>query len=403
MKQKLANYLKLGILFFGISLLLFGCQSDDQIIVHDEHSHLEKGRIENFSKLNSFVETLNKKPNDEVGSKTTSLETANGFDIINDQDLYIQEKDGVETFSIPIHKHHQKAKTFSNLIVSFSDTEPTQAFILTYHPEDTYIQAVSTNEQTPFLGNISKEIVNYDGSLEYLKIGEAEDCETFTIRYCTFGEETGNVHIGGSNCTEGYYWDESVTICNDDEYSLQDIPYATGGNPVENSTNSGDYSTSGTNSGDTTTQNPLVVPNPPRTFSIVNIDAMSLEMTEWLNQPENIEFKEEMIKFLDEEGHLPNTDLEAYLLVKSESSSTQWQDYSGSFNNIPSLQFSQIRHEVDYSRGYTYTEVKLLNGDTILYGDFARTIDEDGNSFTTEPDERIFYNSKEKQATFHNS
>jgi hypothetical protein len=399
MKQKLVNYFKLGILFLGISLLVFGCQSDDQIIVKDENSHLQKGRIENFSKLSSFVEKLNKKPKDEVDGKTTSLEATNGFDIIYDQDLYIQEKDGVETFSIPIHKHNQKGKTFSNLIVSFSDTETTEAFILTYHPNDEYLLAIETNEQAPFLGSVSTESINYDGSLDYLK-STGIDCRTVTIKYCNWGEENGDVHLGGDNCTEGYYWFETVTVCTDDEPTLLDIPASTGGNPVENSSNSGDYSTSGTNSGDSTTQDPMVVPNPPRTLTRLDIDGMSLEMTEWLNQLENFDFKEGMMKFLEEEGHLPDTELEAYLLIKSESSTTPWADYSGNFNNIPSLAYTQIRHEVDYTFGYNYTEFKLTNGDTILFGDFAQTIDEDGNYFTAEPDVRRYYKSKEHKRLY---
>ncbi|MFK7749246.1 MAG: hypothetical protein AB8B65_12695, partial [Kordia sp.] len=234
MKQKFANYLKLGILLFGITIFLHSCQNDEPI-AKNEHSFLKKGKIENYSKLNTFVEKLKEKPTAAIDSKTTSLETTNGFDILYDQDMYIQEYDGTETFSIPIYKNNQLGGTFSNLIVKFSDTEPTEAFILNYDPDDEYINEVVNDDQTPFVGIISSEPVVYNGSLDNLK--STGGCTTMTIKYCNFeATEDGNIHgethLGGKNCSPGYYWFVTYIICYGDDFpQLVDVPLPGGGNP----------------------------------------------------------------------------------------------------------------------------------------------------------------------------
>ncbi|PTX60225.1 hypothetical protein C8N46_107232 [Kordia periserrulae] len=374
MKQKLANYLKLGILFFGISLLVLGCQSDDQTIVNDENSHLQKGRIENFSKLNSFVEILNKKPKDEVDGKTTSLETTNGFDVIYDQDLYIQEENGVETFSIPIHKHNQKAKTFSNLIISFSDTEPTEAFILTYHPSDDYLMTVTTNEQAPFQGSISSEPVNYDGSLDNLK-SNGLDCRTVKLKYCNWGEQPGDFHVGGDNCTVGYYWFEYVTICFDDEPSLVDIPTSSGGSDSSPSGNNPDYSTAGSSNTNTTNDEPAVVPNIPRTYNRLQIDDLSLEVTEWLNNNPLVE--EELIDFLEENNWSEGAKEEVRLTLLEESIADNEWDYSqtGKFNGHEALRYIAVAERYDHKM------YKLASGHTLCESTIRRIINpEDANT-----------------------
>ncbi|AXG70014.1 hypothetical protein KORDIASMS9_02243 [Kordia sp. SMS9] len=399
MKQKFANYFKLGILLVGLSLFLQGCQDDDQLVVQNEHSHLQKGRIENYSKLNSFVEKIKKKSDTITDGKTTSLEQINGFDILYNQDMFIQDENGLTTFSIPIYKHNQEGKTFSNLIVKFSDTAPTEAFILNYYPTDAYMDAAAVDEQTPFAGKINSEPVSYDGSLDHIK-SLGEDCTTIIVKYCNFGEEDGGVHLGGQNCTVGYYWFETYTLCPDDEPSLVDTPSSPGGSGTESTTNPIDYSNAGTSSNTTsiTTQNPVVVPNVPDIYNDLGID-IPLEMLEWVNRPENEDFKQEIKDLLNEEDPINRKELEAYLLIKSETSDTPWQDYSGTFRNVTSLPYSQIRHEIDNVKGYTYTEYKLNNGDTILDGDFAQTIT-NGVSHTAEPLPIIFYNSKEDKRLF---
>lgn len=350
-------------------LLLFANCETDEVISGTENSLLKKGRLENYSELATYVEKLQHQDDSSISTKDSSLEINNGFNILYDQDMFIQEIDSSITYSIPIYKNNQLGGTFSNLVVRFSDTEPTEAFILNYEPTDEYIDAVSINEQTPFEGNVSSESIDYDGSLDSLE--KAGGCVTVTTKYCDWdNNQHGDTHLGGDNCTPGYYWYVTTTICFGDEPSLVDVPTPGSGNPSAT-----DYiytpSTGGGSNGGTV-HPPIVVPNVPKTFSKLNIDGLSLETTEWLNQPESYLFKQEMMNFLEEDDPLNRNELEAYLMIKSESSNVNWQNSSGYFNNIPTLHFSQLRHMTD-AKGYIYTEFKLDNGDVLMRGDFSET------------------------------
>ena len=121
---------------------------------------------------------------------------------------------------------------------------------------------------------------------------------------------------------------------------------------------------------------------------MLGIDGITLEMNEWLE--ENLDFKIEMEKFLIEENQYENTDLEIRLMIQSESSDVLWTPYIGSYNNIPSLGYTHIRH-LTYPSGHNYTEFKLTSGDIILAGDF-------GTPF--ESNEGTYYYSKDIKRLF---
>jgi len=387
MKQKILNCLKFGILVFGISLVLFNCQTDnsDELIStpKGENSFLKKGKLADYNQLSTYVEELKNRRTSTNDNKKSSLEDINGFDILYDQDMFIQEVDSSVTFSIPIHKNNQLGGTFSNLVVRFSDTEPTEALILNYYPNNEYIDAVALDNRTPFAGSISSELVDYDGSLDNLKINKSNalDCIIVTTKYCDYENgRHGAVHLGGDNCTPGFYWYVTSTVCHDDVPTLADIPTPGSGNP--SASDYIDYATAGggISSGGGTVHPPIVVPSVPRTYSGLNIDGLSIEMTDWLNRSENREFKNEMMDFLLEADPLTRNELEAYLMLKSESSQVPWSNSSGYFNNISTLGFTHLRHMSD-AKGYIYTEFKLTNGDIIMRGDFSETNEPRGLTF----------------------
>ena len=304
MKQNFLNYLKLGILVFGISIFLFNCQQEtvDEIITapKGENSFLKKGRLENYSQLSTYVEKLNNQRIATNDSRKSSLEDTNGFDILYDQDMYIQEVDSFVTYSIPIYKRNQLGGTFSNLVVRFSDTEPTEALILNYYPTNEYLDAVALDISTPFSGSISSESVDYDGSLDNLKNSKSNalDCTIITTKYCDYDEgEHGDVHLGGDNCTPGYYWYVTTTVCYDDEPTLADIPTPGSGDPSASDYVNYDNAGGGFSNGGSAVHPPITVPNVPRTHTGLNIDGLTLEMTEWLNN--NPEIKQELLNFLE--------------------------------------------------------------------------------------------------------
>ena len=153
--------------------------------------------------------------------------------------------------------------------------------------------------------------------------------------------------------------------------------------PSNNTTNGG-----GINTSSNPFNYPPTIPIVPKIQTLLGIDGITLEMNEWLE--ENLDFKIEMEKFLIEENQYENTDLEIRLMIQSESSDVLWTPYIGSYNNIPSLGYTHIRH-LTYPSGHNYTEFKLTSGDIILAGDF-------GTPF--ESNEGTYYYSKDIKRLF---
>jgi hypothetical protein len=82
-KNKFANFLKLGILYFGISLLLLGCQKDDYINIENTNKENFIITDNNFQELSSdrkfkqIIEFL--KPIEKIKSKNTSNKEDNNL------------------------------------------------------------------------------------------------------------------------------------------------------------------------------------------------------------------------------------------------------------------------------------------------------------------------------------
>ena len=391
MKQNFLNYLKLGILVFGISIFLFNCQQEtvDEIITapKGENSFLKKGRLENYSQLSTYVEKLNNQRIATNDSRKSSLEDTNGFDILYDQDMYIQEVDSFVTYSIPIYKRNQLGGTFSNLVVRFSDTEPTEALILNYYPTNEYLDAVALDISTPFSGSISSESVDYDGSLDNLKNSKSNalDCTIITTKYCDYDEgEHGDVHLGGDNCTPGYYWYVTTTVCYDDEPTLADIPTPGSGDPSASDYVNYDNAGGGFSNGGSAVHPPITVPNVPRTHTGLNIDGLTLEMTEWLNN--NPEIKQELLNFLEKNNWSIEAKEEVRLTIQAESIKESDWDYSrtGMFNGQQALTYVAAYDGFDTGG---YTMYKLANGHTLCESTIRRKINpEDANTIGTQDD-----------------
>lgn len=302
MKTKMKNYLKFT-LVLGISLFLFNCQIDhnlDEIITTESGNNLafKNGRLQNLQKLNSYVKDL--KRNLKVASinKESSLEDTYNFIIIEDQDILIYQEGANTTYTIPILKAEQEVGTFSNLVVKFSDTSQTEAFIINYEPNDGFLEAAENYHQTPFSGSITKESLQYDGSLDNLNENANPNCTTITIMFCNWSEGNveGTTHLAGKNCTPSFMFSVSYEAC-DDFPELVDPPSSSSGSNSPNDGFPNTPSGGNTNTNDAY-DNPVIIPTVPNVESILNIDGISFEMNNWLN--ENLDVKLELIALLNE-------------------------------------------------------------------------------------------------------
>ncbi|QHI37373.1 hypothetical protein IMCC3317_27520 [Kordia antarctica] len=287
-------------LVFAISSLLFNCQTDTNV---DDIASIETGnnlafkkeRFQDLEKLTSYVEELKRNIKGSSLNKESSLGDAYNFIVIEDQDVLIYEEQTNTTYTIPIVKAEQEVGTFSNLVVKFSDTNQTEAFIINYVPNDGFLEASENYEQTPFSGSITKEHLQYDGSLDNLNENANPNCTTVTIMFCNWSEGSveGTTHLAGRNCTPRYMFSFSYEACSDFP-ELVIPPSSSSSNQSTSSPSTSTSSGSNNNSND----NPIIIPTVPRIENTLDIDGITFDMNNWLN--DNLYVKLELIKLLEE-------------------------------------------------------------------------------------------------------
>ncbi len=121
-KRKLKNYLKLGILFLGISFLLWNCEKEDNLFSHDESSlinHNSHSRYVTVDEIPSVIKFLEQKTSNHLGhaSKNDSENTIAFDEIIEVIDTLQGNKN--YTFNITnIQQYVNNQISLYNLIVS---------------------------------------------------------------------------------------------------------------------------------------------------------------------------------------------------------------------------------------------------------------------------------------------
>ncbi|MGB1270117.1 MAG: hypothetical protein ACPG45_10315 [Flavobacteriaceae bacterium] len=119
MKNKFKNYLKLGILLFGISFTLSSCEKDDALNVNTskkETLRIENISLSNFKNKKAVVQTINKlTANDNEKLNRAVYDSENDF-YINTDEVILIEKDGFHwlTFSI---KRNSDSTDLENLVL----------------------------------------------------------------------------------------------------------------------------------------------------------------------------------------------------------------------------------------------------------------------------------------------
>ncbi|GAL71216.1 hypothetical protein [Jejuia pallidilutea] len=175
-KPKLKNLLKIGILAFGISLLFWGCQNDNESAAH-EHNELSTAQTKTsykrvsleqlekdglFSKLTKEFDTERlyaTNSQKSIYNKSNSQET-----IIITDTITVIEKENYKSYTFLIRTAGQKPNEVKNLILEKKDSL-SNAFILTYQftPKwlENYFSGVHSKPEgtiylTPYASSLSK-------------------------------------------------------------------------------------------------------------------------------------------------------------------------------------------------------------------------------------------------------
>ncbi len=218
--ERLKNYLKLGILLFGISLSLISCKQDDiEIPIEQENSKYFLTRIQ----TNEFKENL--KLNEKISKLKTKSKNSNSqaryenqtFDIDLNEATYIENLDGsYHSYTFNIY-NDQDNHNINNIVLSMMEDGNYEADLVTYSLTEEERNLIDSGIEIDLLDKMTIEpfdinqINTYSrigGCWELVKVGE-EDCSCHDVHAadgCTHPDdvyEWQQVDCGGGGSTGG--------------------------------------------------------------------------------------------------------------------------------------------------------------------------------------------------------
>ncbi|GAA3792578.1 hypothetical protein GCM10022271_26140 [Corallibacter vietnamensis] len=269
--KKLKNYLKLGFILYGISLLIISCQKNDDIITTEQHlekTSLQIKIIKNkeifsnnklFSKLHEFSTIKNT----ENSQNKTVYNAVYDFYIDTDIANYI-ETDANHSYTFPIYRN-TSSNLIENLLLSLQEDGTYKAYLIAYHFSEE--QKNQVNNLQNIVGDYDLDIIELDDDFSEDIFGKMiyEDgyCVTRTV-YHTNPDGTW-VYTGSCpwEAIGNYEYCSSYTI--DSSFPCPNSPGS--GNPDNtNSTNTNPNGTDNTTHGNnnTTSNNTTPTINPEK-------------------------------------------------------------------------------------------------------------------------------------------
>jgi hypothetical protein len=217
-KQKIANYLKTGILLFGVSVLLWNCEKITETDL--EHAHQDVNNISNKS-FNQFLGnpkfTLAIKELERSKYKGKSENKLYDFTIDSTSIREIKKKK-TTTYTFFVKRKQKDASYFENLVVKVDSLNKTEALLLKYEP----IEAIKYHKEhnsLSFKGKITAIPLNVK-KISFL--AKERVCREVTTLYCTLkgpgasGTIYDRIHIANSDCGDPmYYLSITQEVCTD--------------------------------------------------------------------------------------------------------------------------------------------------------------------------------------------
>ncbi|TXD49996.1 hypothetical protein [Polaribacter sp. IC073] len=219
-KNKSTKLLKIGILFFGITLL-WNCEKNEEIndITNQTLSNESPFETITFEKIveeKEFNEITKESNTEKYFNESISK---NHFKSSNQPESFYIIKETVKkvkienytsyTFLIKRDRKFKGKNSFENLIIEKRKNQII-AFIIEYQPSEEYIK----NTDLPFSGKINIKKVDYKPS--YLEREQDIDCINITIASCRQCSEHGSYGYYNSKCsnsTKSEYVYTSVPSC----------------------------------------------------------------------------------------------------------------------------------------------------------------------------------------------
>ncbi len=166
MKHQLKNYLKLGILLFGISIILVNCEKDEMSISNEQTIDFSTKKL---PKVNYYTnKSLPKVVSEELEKSLKSLESKNSTrdlqisfgTILTDRIMQTISEDSIENFTFRVELDDDDPKTFYNFIIrQNADSTFSEPYIKKYTMSDSFYDNYSNGIAT--FDSFEGEFTNY--------------------------------------------------------------------------------------------------------------------------------------------------------------------------------------------------------------------------------------------------
>jgi len=198
MKNKFKNYLKLGILLFGISITLLNCQKDDSIInVNENVENLDNGY--SISIINKEEVFQNKTIADKISSVLKTKTTTNtskvtndehGFTIHTDNVKYI-EKDNYHSYTFYVERSYE-SNIIENLLLTLKDDGSYKPLLVQYSNE---------NSEQSIDNNTTVNFIELEDNFDYNQLlTMSRDCYIISVKHQ--GTNDGDTYIDLNDCLQ---------------------------------------------------------------------------------------------------------------------------------------------------------------------------------------------------------
>lgn len=181
MKQNLKNYLKLGILLFGIALILVNCQQDDLIQKNPIANSVKQKSYtvrpisrQEISKNNKIDQVLKHIEKEKVyrGALNKSTDTVAGHEIYTNYSKYVESEDGLyHSYTFPA-KDLNYPELLKNLVISLQPDGSYKEMFITYDLTEEEIELINQGYQIDFSGKVYYD----DGFCFDVVAGETKCC-----------------------------------------------------------------------------------------------------------------------------------------------------------------------------------------------------------------------------------
>lgn len=337
-RSKITNLFKIGILLFGVSLLLWNCEREDVLEIEKKEFIIKEHSLEDLKIKTKFTSILKLLESRKVASsKNVNSTDIYNFTIVPNNIKEVTLED-ITSYTLLVKRPFSTPYYFENLVIQLKEGEETKAYIIKYTPNNT-VKLFDEHNSFNYEGKSTVFHLNLN-NLDIFSKGTTGECPPILQTWCSWQYD----HIAGPTCYEA----------NDGRLFRKYVE-------DENCTETGYISSSGGGSSEGETSDPILT-------SPINEDGTPIKFNEgeitadYINGKLDGSLNLEQMKWL--ETHIPEAkEIQNFLLVNTslEAKTFGYQALMALMNNGEVDFEDRIINELIGDAKCIFKKLKTLN------------------------------------------